>query len=248
MGLSFVRSLGLLASFCACCCAAAAQTLVVGRADTESPQSDASEVVVRELFERAGLTLQLRPLPLLRSAEMANDGAIDANLSRIADVTQMYPHLRALPTPVNRVDVAIYAASPTFGSTPRADLARLRYSTLRGLFVLDKYSRDLTTLPVQTTLAALELARDGRVDAALLVYVDAEFTLAANGLRGRLHRWPHAWASEPLYFMLHERHAALVEPLDRILRQMQAEGQIERLRDATLRRHGIAPLAAEPGR
>jgi hypothetical protein len=56
-------------------------------------------------------------------------------------------------------------------------------------------------------------------------------------------RWPIAWASEPVYLLLHKRNAEWVPRLDAALRQMKRERLIETFYVQGLQAARITPLA-----
>lgn len=225
---------------------AGAAPLTIGRVDNNSPLSEAAMHVLGEAFARAGLEPpRYRALPAQRSVELAHDGELDADLMRIADVGRRYPNLIALRTPIARVDVAVYGRRPLDGCT-RADIAHLRIGIRRGLFVLTKATAGLAVTEAPNDEAVFDMLAGGRFDAAILVHVDTDEAARA---RPGLRRWPYAWASEPLYFWLHRRHAALAPRLDAALAAMQRDGLIERhLSDAMRARRieALKPAPAQP--
>lgn len=216
-------------------------SLTIGRQLEDSAISDISEQVMKEAFRRAGLLLQFKSLPLPRSIEAANDGDIDGDLMRIADVARLYPDLIAVPTPINRIDVAIYGATDAIRTRTRAEIAGLRIGFPRGIFVLKRYSQGMSATEAQTMAASFEMLANARIDAVMMVYLDIETRLADGRLQGAV-AWPKAWASEPAFFYLNRRHAALVPRLDAALVQMKSEGLIDKYYADTLQRLKIRPL------
>lgn len=216
---------------------------VAGRVDTDSVLSDAAVRVVDEAFRRAGLVPpEYRALPLLRSLELANDGEIDADLMRIADIGQRYPNLVALRTPIARVDIAVYGHRDLSGCT-RSDIAAMRLGIRRGLFTLAKHTAGLAVTDAPSSEVVLDMLAGGRFDAAVLVYVSSEEQARQ---RPGITRWPYLWASDPLYFWIHRKHAALAGPLDTALAAMQREGAIDRHLQDVMRARRILPLKPAP--
>jgi polar amino acid transport system substrate-binding protein len=224
-----------------CTMTAAAQPLTLGRQSEDSLVSDISERIVTEAFARAGVPLTFRRLPLPRSLEAANDGEIDGDLHRIADVVARYPNLVQVPTPINRIDIVVYGPSPSIATLSRADVGKLRVAYPRGTVALVKHSRGMTATEATTRAGAIEMMLNARVDAVLAVHIDIESHRREGGIDG-VHLWPHAWAAEALYLTLNRRHAALVPRIDAVLQQMKQEGRIERYYVEGLRSLKIAPL------
>jgi polar amino acid transport system substrate-binding protein len=226
--------------------AAAQQVLTIGRQVEDSLMNDISEQVLRIAFQRAGLSFNSVRLPLPRSIEDANDGAIDGDLHRIADVARLHPNVIQVPTPINRVDVAMYGNSDAIRTKTRAQVSLLRVVVPRGTLLATKYLSGMKVTVGQTRDTIFEMLAQGRVDCVFISYLDVESELTRRHLNG-LVLWPHLWASEPIYLMLNKRHAALVPRLDAALQQMKAEGLIDRTYNDALRQWQIAPLLYESG-
>lgn len=224
--------------------AASAQTLTIGRQDLEQPLIDISEAVIREAFRRAGLTPNFRRLSLPRVIEAADTGETDGDMHRIAGIADKYSNLVTVPTPINRVEVGVYGVASDLPNRSRAEIGKMKIVIQRGIFVLAKYTRDMSVTDTQTSATAFEMLRNGRVDVAMLPRIDAEFWIRKDGIQG-IVRWPYAWASEPLYLLLNRKHVALVKQIDEALVQMQREGLIDKYYADTLRKYDIRPLKTE---
>lgn len=223
---------------------AAPPPLVIGRVDTPSLVADISEQVLREAFRRLGVGIEFKRLPLPRAVEAANDGDIDGDANRIGDAVRRYRNLIVVPTPINQVEVAIYGATPAVAALTRADIGKLRVGIARGTLVLSKYSQGMAVTDVQSMAGISQMVLSGRVDVAMAIYLDTEERIR-EGRAAQIYLWPHLWAAEPLYFVLHKRHADLVAPLNDVLLLMQREGLIEQYYRDGLQRSGVRPLSSE---
>jgi polar amino acid transport system substrate-binding protein len=222
----------------------AAPSLVIGRVNSLSPLADISARIVREAFERAGLTVEFRPLPLIRSIEMANDGEIDGDLMRIETVAAAYPNLMMVPIAINRVDLAIYGIAPRISGLTRSEIRLMRVGVRRGNFVVARHSAGLSTIEAQTPEATFDMVRSGRVGVAIATHVDTEAHIADGSVSG-VQAWPCVWASELLSLLLNRRHRDQVPRIEGALRQMSREGLIDRYYVEELRSRRIVPLRPE---
>lgn len=222
-----------------------AQTIVLSKQREPSLNLDIGERVAKEAFRRAGVPLVLKPLPLPRGIEAANDGDTDGDLLRIADAAVRYPNLLLVPTPTMTIHVGVFGLSRDLEQMTRAQVADLRIGYTRGTLILQKYSRGLKATEAQSISATFEMLTQGRFDAMLASQLDGEQEIAARNMRD-IVRWPYAWASEPVYVMLHRRHAALVPRIDAALQQMRKEGWIERQYLDSLRELHVKPLLTSP--
>lgn len=220
------------------------QTLTIGRQEGQGIQVEASAEVVREAFRLAGMTLVFRQLPLARLIESADSGEVDGDLQRIGELPAEFTHLVRVPTPINRVGVAVYGTSPDLVTKSRADISRMRCVIQRSVFLLTKHTQGMSVTGAQNTVAALEMVRNGHADVAILIREDSEVRIRQAGATDVV-RWPALWASEPLYLWLNRKHEALVPRLNEALQRLQRQGFIERAHADMLRKNAIPLLQGE---
>ena len=215
--------------------------LTIGRQVEPSLVADSTERLLTIAFERAKVPVVFKRLPLARSVEMANDGEIDGDLGRIAEVGAQYPNIVSVPTPVNWLDSAVCGADPALRTMTRAEVRKLRVVYARGTLALMRYTEGMASIESSTRDAGIEMVLNRRVDITVAAYTDVQPRLQDGSLRG-LTLWPCAWATGNLYLALNRRHAALVPRLDAVLQQMQHEGLIEREHEGALRQARLPPL------
>jgi polar amino acid transport system substrate-binding protein len=239
--LLFTKLLFALLGFLVLFPAQAQQLLQVGRTDLESPISEIVERVVNEALRRRGLSAQYQLMPLPRSIALANDGALDADLLRIADVAKQFPNLVMVPTSVAVVYVALYSRDPKLLTLPRAEIAKLRIGLPRGIIILVKNSVGMNVSDSQTVFKAFDMLRNDRFDIAMLPHIDAELEMAKHAITG-IARRPSYWAAEPVYFYLNKKHQALVPVIDSALQEMQKEGLINKYYEEGLQKINVKLL------
>jgi len=222
--------------------ALAQQVLQIGRTEFPSPLSDVVERVVSEALSRRGLSAQFNKMPLLRSINMSNEGALDGELLRIADAAKSFQNLVPVPTPVAMTHVAIYGNDPALVNLPRQELAKLKVGLTRGTLILVKHSEGMSVTDTQTLGTTLAMLKNKRFDIAMMIYVDAELEIAKNNMTGFARR-PSYWASEPVYFYLNKKHSALVPTIDSALQEMQKAGLINKYYAEGMRKIGVKDLA-----
>lgn len=192
-----------------------------------SPFSEMVKAIVVEVGRRADIRIDFKPLPLLRVLESANEGLVDGDPIRIAGVVDRFPNLVQVPTPLFHSTLRVYGLMPDLAQRTRSELRAMRIGKMRGVMNAIKHTTGLDTTDATAGSALLEMLRAGRCDILVIEYVDFETLLKAQPQT--IYRWPHAWASEPLYTLLHRRHAALVPRLDAALQSMRRDGRMDRL-------------------
>nr|WP_315243252.1 transporter substrate-binding domain-containing protein [uncultured Albidiferax sp.] len=220
---------------------AAQQVLQIGRVEFPSPLSDIAEAVVKEAFKRCGLQAEFKRLPLSRSVAMANEGSIDGELMRISDAVKNFTDLVPVPTPVVMADVAIYSLDEKLVHLSRAEQRKRKVGLTRGTLMLLKHSQGMEVTDTQTIGTAFEMLANRRFDMIMMIFLDAEMEIARKGIQN-IQRRPHYWASEPLYFYLNTKHAALVPKINAAMLAMQKEGLVKKIFRDKLVELDIAPL------
>jgi ABC-type amino acid transport substrate-binding protein len=239
------RALAAVALVLLCLAPCFAQTLTLSAQADVSALRPISQRIVEEAFERAGMKVIFKPLPLERAIEEANDGVTDGDMHRIADVAALYPNLLTVPTPINKVYLVIYGRGADMLTKTRADIMKMKIAYPRGVLLQRKYSKGMNTTEARVYATTFDMLFNGRVDAVMMSHVDTEAQITERRYPERPVMWPHVWASEPLYLVLHRRHEALIPRLDTALQQMQREGLIERYYDDALSQLNIARLPAD---
>ncbi|MDB5847893.1 MAG: hypothetical protein JWP29_1645 [Rhodoferax sp.] len=218
------------------------ETLQIGRA-ANSALADIAETVVDEAGRRAGVQFVYQKMPLPRSISIANEGELDGDLMRIRSVAVQYPQLMLVPTSIIAADLGVYGTAGTLQQSSRADIETMTIGIPRGVPVLRKYTQGLQVVEAQNYASLFEMLRAHRFDVVVMTQVDADAVLKAQAFDG-LMRWPYAWATEPLYFLLNRKHAEIAARLDRALATMAREGLIRKYYLDGLRKNNIDPLPA----
>ncbi len=226
--------------------AAVAQPFAMGMVDNE-----ASFVakwygrIYLEAFRRLGLRVDLVSYPTQRIGVVLDQGLIDGEAARARIYADAHPELIRVDESLFDVTFGLFATNPAVELRRVEDLAaqKLRVGYRRGVLVCEN-----TLVPV---LPADQLADVTRVDQGLMmlaagrsdVFCDNDIAVASAldvpELKGvTTIRQVLVLNVVPLYPYLHRRHAVLAPRLAATLKQMKAEGLIERYRLEALREAG----------
>lgn len=200
------------------------QLSVIARSATHVDLWKAAEVA----FQRAGVKAVVREVSPERSAVLANEGATDGDVGRSSGLDKTYPNLVQVPEP-------IFLYAPTAFSYQRFDVAAgwdsLRGHTVcirRGLRQTEQRTRELQRQILADEATMLRMLAAGGCDVAIIERNNG-LARAAMQAEPPLLRLLPPMEVMPLYIYLHKRHAALVPKLSAALRQMRADGSMQRL-------------------
>ncbi|KQP38887.1 ABC transporter substrate-binding protein [Pseudorhodoferax sp. Leaf274] len=216
------------------------QTLVIAKQREPSALSDIAEKIVTQAMKRAGIEVKFRPLPLPRAIEMANEGETDGDLLRILDVARRYDNLVPIPVALVENQLVVYGLSPDLPTMSRTQVAGLKFGYARGTFIIQKYTLGLQVTETQSIESAFNMLAEHRFDLIVSSYLD---TLpSVQSLASPMYKWPRAWASEPLYLLLHKKNARLFPRIEAALQEMKKNGEMDRAYAEKLGELGASPL------
>ena len=200
------------------------QLSVIARSATHVDLWKAAETA----FQRAGVKAVVREVSPERSAVLANEGTTDGDVGRSSGLEKTYPNLVQVPEP-------IFLYAPTAFSYQRFDVTggweSLRSHTVcirRGLRQTEQRTRELQRQILADEATMLRMLAAGGCDVAVMERNNG-LARAAMAADPPLLRLLPPMEVMPLYIYLHKSHAGLVPKLSAALRQMRADGSMQRL-------------------
>ena len=193
--------------------------------------------IYTEAFRRLGMPMEVRALPLQRMTEMLDRGEIDGDVGRVHAHGQSHPELVRVEESMYDVVFGLYTIDPAIELKKIEDLDARPWSAayVRGAAICERL---LKPHIAPENLSALVTDEQGMQMLALgrtHFYCSANHSVADAASRERFRGLPPprlalSMGSIPLYPYVHRRHAALAPRLAAVLRDMRAEGLIERFR------------------
>jgi len=200
-----------------------------------------------EAFKRLDIPIEFVTFPTKRLSIEVDEGRVDGEAARVYGYAAAHPDLVRVEESVFDVVFSLYAANPALRLDRLEDLragsllgehrrgVALCENTLRQWLPADRLSN------VETTEQGLKKLLAGRTDLycelnfpVLMALLRPEF----EGAREKVRRLLDLGKPMPLYPYLHQRNATLAPRLAATLKQMKAEGLIERYRIETEREFG----------
>ena len=221
--------------------ALAQQVLKIGHSDYSAVPNDVTMKIVAKAAEQAHLQIEFLSLPLARSAAMANNGEIDGELIRIADIAQMFPNLMIVPTPIYRDGTAVYFKNPKYMKSSRHELSQLKTVILQNLYVARKHTQGMQVEEASNEENAFNMLMNDRVDQFITLHGNAE--AAIKHLKIRVTRHPNYWRYENFYFILNKKHEDLVPVFNKEFKKLQANQFIHETYVAAMKAKGLKELA-----
>jgi polar amino acid transport system substrate-binding protein len=192
-----------------------------------------------EAFRRLELPLKLVHVPTQRAAAMLAQGEIDGEVARARAYAAANPSAIRVDEAILEARFVLYGADPALQLQRVEDLqARpLRVAYRRGVVFCERTLQALQLPPerltdVTDTAQGLNMVVAGRADVFCDIDAAAAPVFAAGSIKGAAAiRRVLELDSADNYPYLHGRHAALAPRLAATLKQMKAEGLLDRYRE-----------------
>jgi polar amino acid transport system substrate-binding protein len=213
--------------------AAGAQVLEINTNDVyprSSPEGKGFEDrILAEAFRRLGMSYRIVRLPSERALLSADQGLVDGDYVRIAGLEPSYPNLVMVAEPIASMEFTAFALAPSLPIDSWQQLSALELGHINGWKIFEEKTKGFPHLTVVRDEAALfSLLRTGKVDAVLYERLEGERYFRASGGPGGI-RAGKTLEKRDMYLYLNVRHAALAPLLAAKLKEMRAEGLIDRI-------------------
>lgn len=198
--------------------------------DPNSPSARWMELLYAEVFKRLAIPHEILYLPNKRGALMTESGEIDGQVNRVFAYQTMFPHQLRVNEPISRLGIEAWVRSDSglvIDSWQSFKGSDLRVDYVRGVVAAEI---NLTPLVAPEQLTTSSFAIDGLTRLKLDqsdVFVHSNFGvyhfLLHTDFAGLIHS-AGIITSEYMYPYVHVSHAALIPEIERVIREIKAEG------------------------
>lgn len=213
----------------------AAKSVVISVIANEETH-ELAKPVVREAYRRIGYTVTFDPLPARRALEWANDGVTDGDLARIAGTEKQYPNLIRISPPVIHFKGVAFATDLDRPISKWRDLEGLSVGIVRGIRYSEMGTEGMNPIPTNDMTHLFKLLKLGRIDVAVAVLDAGRIEIHRHYPDAGIHPVGKPLHAAPLYHYIHVKNGHLIQKLEAALREMEADGEIEALREKALKK------------
>jgi len=200
---------------------------------SEPDQTGMLDRIVKEAFQRIGITVDVPFLPAERSIMAANAGIHDGELNRIEGIERLYPHLVRVPESNMDFNFVAFSKKQDFATTDWSTLKSLRVGYIKGWKVLEEQLRDHPEVTYTNSAEQLfnQLDKD-HIDVALYGERIGYAQLKNMGLTDVKVLQPPL-TTKKMYMYLNEKHKNLTVKVAESLREMKRDGTYDRIVEET---------------
>lgn len=219
--------------------APAQRVLRLARLDSVPDQFLGGELL-RSVYKhkRLDINVQFVDLPPKRSLLESSEGRVDGEVQRILAVQDQYPTLLPVHPSFNFIEPAAFVRRETALRVDGwASLAPHTIGIVHGVGSSERGTQGMPAVePVPTMEHLMQALEAGRFDVAVNDRFSGLLVIHRLGLQGRIVPLEPALERIPLHHFLHERHRALVPRVGQVVRDMEAGGELARVRQQVMDR------------
>lgn len=193
-------------------------------------EQQVGQIIVSQIYKNLGIDISITHMPGNRAILETVSGRMDGEIMRIESYGRDHPQVLRVPTPYyNLATMVFYKKGSGIVVNSAEDLAKYSVLKVRGVKHTNNITAGLTNVydydDTESMLKALDKNRD---NVALTHTGDGLFVIEKYQIANIEHRVKplSVW---PLYHYVHKKNAHLVEKVDRIIREMKASGELDKL-------------------
>lgn len=184
--------------------------------------------VVQAAARRAGIPASARVVPAERALALANSGATDGDVGRIAGLEKQYPNLLRVPEPVYQYAAYAFALNKLDVSAGWESLRGHGICIRRGIKLFELRTEGMQRQVLEDEASIVRMLRNGGCELALLE-PDSPVVKAELVAHPPLFKLLPPLEVAPLYLYLHKSHAGLVPRFAEALKQMRQDGTLQNI-------------------
>jgi ABC-type amino acid transport substrate-binding protein len=215
----------------------AAQTVIRLARIAEVPDQFVGGEILRVVYARLGIAVEMVDVTGARGLALSSAGLLDGEVHRIAGVERDHLSLMRIAPAINHIEPTAFTASLQFAVQGWESLRPYVVGIVRGV---GSSEAGVAGLPQVERVADLEtlirMMHAGRLDLFVFDRFSGEVMLRRLRLQDEIRPLVPPLQRIEIFHYLHERHRHLVPRLQRVLAQMQADGELARLRAALIGR------------
>jgi polar amino acid transport system substrate-binding protein len=187
--------------------------------------------ILKVVYSRLKIPVELVDLPAKRALMESSAGKLDGEVHRNINVQKQYPTLIMIRPAINYIEPSVFSKKYRFEVKGWDSIKRYTIGIVHGVGTSEDGTRGMEQVLAVTTLdqLMLMLAAD-RIDVAVSDSFSGLAVVRKLHLEDRIKVLTPPLQKSEIYHFLHNKHRNLVPKVEKVLREMQASGELELLR------------------
>lgn len=187
--------------------------------------------ILKAVYSRLKIPIELVDLPAKRALTDSSNGTLDGEVHRNINVQKQYPTLIMIRPAINYIEPSVFSKKHRFDVTGWDAIKSYSIGIVHGVGTSEDGTKGMGQVLAVTTLdqLMLMLASD-RIDVAVSDSFSGLAVVKKLHLEDKIKVLTPPLQKNDIYHFLHEKHRNLASKVEKVIREMQASGELESLR------------------
>jgi polar amino acid transport system substrate-binding protein len=192
--------------------------------------------MLRAVYARLNIKLEFEDVPGKRALALSSTGEVDGEVQRIGTLSRDYPTLIQVTPAINYIEPAVFTRKLRFEVDGWNSIRDFSIGIVRGVGSSEAGTLGMTRVTATTSLDNMVKMLDAdRFDVMVADLFSGLAAVRKLNLQARIHPLSPPLERISIYHHLHERHRDLVPKVGRMIEQMEASGELARLRETLIK-------------
>jgi polar amino acid transport system substrate-binding protein len=192
--------------------------------------------LLRAVYARLNISLEFADVPGKRALALSSSGELDGEVHRIADLAQTYPTLLQISPAINYIEPSVFTTTLRFDVRGWDSIKDYNIGIVRGVGSSEAGTRGMSRVTAATSLESMiQMLDAGRFDLVVTDLFSGRAAVAKLKLQSRIAPLSPPLQRVYIYHYLHERHRDLAKRVGAVIQEMDASGELGRLREQLLK-------------
>jgi polar amino acid transport system substrate-binding protein len=194
--------------------------------------------LLRAVYARLNITVEFEDVPGKRALALSSAGELDGEIQRIANLSRDYPTLLQISPPINYIEPSVFTTALRFDVHGWDSIKDYSIGIVRGVGSSEAGTRGMSHVTATTSLEnMIEMLDAGRFDVMVTDLFSGLVAVKKLKLQSRIHPLSPSIERIYIYHYLHARHRELAVKVGRVIEEMDASGELARLRESLVKQY-----------
>jgi ABC-type amino acid transport substrate-binding protein len=192
--------------------------------------------MLRAVYARLNIKLEFEDVPGKRALALSSAGELDGEIQRIGTLSNEYPTLLRVSPAINYIEPSVFTSRLHFDVRGWDSIKDYSIGIVRGVGSSEAGTRGMARVAQTTSLENLIQMLDAdRFDVMVSDLFSGLVAVRKLNLQTRIYPLSPPLERIYIYHYLHERHRELVPRVGKVIEEMDASGELARMRAALIK-------------
>jgi len=203
---------------------------------TDIPDQYVGGEILRAVYGRLNIAVEFEDAPGKRALALSSTGELDGEVHRIANLARTYPTLVQISPPINYIEPSVFTTALRFDVQGWNSIKDYSIGIVRGVGSSEAGTSGMSRVTAAASLESMIRMLDAdRFDLIVTDLFSGRAAVRKLNLQSRIRALSPPLEKIYVYHYLHERHRDLAGKVGAIIQDMEASGELARLRETLVK-------------